>query len=82
MVRMFGWLVALAARASCSKRRTRSGSVVNFAGSSLSATTPEVQILRKIDLTHPARAEFGKDSIMRDGLRSHARPPPQFNLHV
>src|SRR5262249_40541202 len=40
-----------------------------------SDATPKVQVLREIDLTHPARAELGKDSIMRDCLRSHARPP-------
>ena len=58
MVRMFGWLVALAARASCSKRRTRSGSVVNFAGAEFERDDTQVQILRKIDLTPSRRAEF------------------------
>src|SRR5262245_29041013 len=32
----------------------------------------EIQILRKVDLSHPARAELGKDSVMRDCFRSHA----------
>ena len=35
---MFGWLIAAAARASCSKRASRSGSDANSAGSTLIAT--------------------------------------------
>src|SRR5713226_5452689 len=36
---MFGWFSAAAARASCSKRRRRSGSALNAAGSTLMATS-------------------------------------------
>ena len=44
--RMFGWLSAAAARASCSNRRRRSGSVQNSRGSSFTATSRRSRVSR------------------------------------
>src|SRR6476620_8122043 len=62
---MLGWFNADAARASCSKRRSRSAS---FA--------PEPRVPRAIHLPHPARAELAEHLVgteLRAGSESHRR---------
>ena len=56
--RMFGWLSAAAALASCSKRAQASGSAANAGGQHLDGdVATEPRVARAIDLAHPARAE-------------------------
>lgn len=43
---MFGWLSAAAARASCSKRATRMGSVATAAGNTFTATSRPSRVSR------------------------------------
>jgi hypothetical protein len=56
---MFGWFRTPAARASCSKRFSRSASCEKRRRQDLDRDlAPETRILRAVHLAHPARAEL------------------------
>ena len=61
---MLGWLRAAAARASCSKRVRRSGSVEKPAGRTLTATSrPKPGIVGAVHLAHPPRSNRGRNDV-------------------
>ena len=72
MVTMFGWLSADAARASCSKRRTRSASPVNCGGQQLEGDlAAEPRVVGQVHLTHAARGQHVHDLVVADDLPGH-----------
>ena len=68
--RMFGWLSAAAARASCSNRRRRSGSVQNSRGSSFTATSRRSsRIAGTKHFAHTTSTERSQDAVRAQRLR-------------
>ena len=65
----FGWLSREAARASCVKRRRRSGSLLTKAGKHFQRhTTTENRVGCEIDLAHPTFADEIHDLVVLDAL--------------
>jgi hypothetical protein len=71
MVEMFGWLSALALRASLSKRARRAAR--RFFGKTLQRhRAMEFGILRAIDHTHGTRADLRVNAITPERLANHS----------
>ena len=71
---MCGWFSAAIARASCSKRRTRSASSAKIFRQDLDRhVPPEARIARLPHLTHSAFAQLVQDSIGTEGFTDHVR---------
>ena len=68
---MLGWESDPARRASCSKRRRRSGLCAELGGQHLDRdVAAEAGVARAVDLAHPAGAEKAED-LVRPETRTH-----------
>jgi hypothetical protein len=69
---MLGWLRVDAARASCSKRRRRSGSDAKFSFNTLIATSLiQPLVVGLVHLVHSTRTDLLGDAVVGERLADH-----------
>ena len=88
-ITMFGWLSAVAARASRKRRSRRTGSFITSGGSTLIATfRPSERVLGEVDAAHaaladqfehPVAAECGADHV-RENTTANSRTDSLFRV--
>ena len=67
--RIFGWLSAATARASCSKRRKRRDRAQKMPGAASPRHRGKGAVARTINLAHAASADQRNDSVRPEGYR-------------